>query len=114
MTSASIPYAVSAIVGQPNCRLSSTSNSTPSPSGRPRSPTTASNPAQAHILEQALDAAGIRATVVGDYLDAGIGDIPGVQPEVWVRREDLARALEVLEEGRPAEGEIEKEIAEET
>src|SRR5205823_3847137 len=76
--------------------------------------TTASNPAQAHILEQALAAAGIRATVVGDYLDAGIGDIPGVQPEVWVRREDLARALVVLEEGRPAEGEIKKEIAEES
>ena len=73
--------------------------------------TTTSNPAQAHILEQTLNAEGIRATVVGDYLDAGVGDIPGVQPEVWVRREDLARALEVLKAGQPAGDQIEKEIA---
>jgi hypothetical protein len=34
----------------------------------------AANPAQAHIWESALRREGIRCQVVGDYLDAGIGD----------------------------------------
>ena len=42
---------------------------------------TAQNPMQAHLWEQALRQAGIRCKVVGDYLDAGIGDIPGVRAE---------------------------------
>jgi hypothetical protein len=58
--------------------------------------TTAPNPPMAHILQQSLADAGIRSQVVGDYLDAGLGDIPGLQPEIWVRREDLERAQEVL------------------
>lgn len=57
---------------------------------------TAPNPAQAHILEQALAAEGIQATVVGDYLDAGFGDVPGALPEVWVHRHDLAAAQQIL------------------
>jgi hypothetical protein len=57
----------------------------------------ASNPAEAHLIEQVLEEEGIRSQVVGDYLDAGIGDIPGIQAEVWVERDDLARAREVLQ-----------------
>jgi hypothetical protein len=61
---------------------------------------TAANPLQAHIWEQALKEAGIRCKVVGDFLDAGLGDIPGVSPELWVHRDDLARAGEILRQGR--------------
>ena len=57
---------------------------------------TAPNPAQAHIWEQGLREAGIRCKVVGDYLDASFGDIPGIRAEIWVHRGDLARAEEVL------------------
>jgi Putative prokaryotic signal transducing protein len=60
---------------------------------------TAANPVQAHIWEQALQEAGIRCKVVGDFLDAGLGDIPGVSPELWVHRDDLARAEEILRQG---------------
>jgi|SRR5690242_8172101 hypothetical protein len=61
---------------------------------------TAVNPLQAHIWEQALQEAGIRCKVVGDFLDAGVGDIPGVSAEVWVHRDDLAQAEEVLRQGQ--------------
>ena len=61
---------------------------------------TAANPLQAHIWEQALQEAGIRCKVVGDFLDAGLGDIPGVSPELWVHRDDLARAEEILRQGQ--------------
>jgi hypothetical protein len=60
---------------------------------------TAENPADAHIWEQALLDEGIRCLVVGDYLDSGFGDIPGLKPEVWVRRADVPRAEEVLNMG---------------
>jgi hypothetical protein len=65
--------------------------------------TTAPNPPTAHLWEQSLAAAGIRSQVVGDYLDAGIGDIPGVQPEIWVHRDDLDWARAVLREKHPLE-----------
>ena len=64
---------------------------------------TAPNPAQAHIWEQALRGAGVRCKVVGDYLDAGIGDIPGVRAEIWVHKDDVRRAEEVLREMQEAE-----------
>jgi len=60
---------------------------------------TAANPVQAHIWEQALQEAGIRCKVVGDFLDAGLGDIPGLSAELWVHRDDLARAEEILRQG---------------
>jgi hypothetical protein len=60
---------------------------------------TAANPVQAHIWEQALKEAGIRCKVVGDFLDAGLGDIPGLSAELWVHRDDLARAEEILRQG---------------
>jgi hypothetical protein len=61
---------------------------------------TAPNPAQAHIWQQALRDEGISSRVVGDYLDAGVGDIPGLTAEIWVHRDDLARAEEVLRRGQ--------------
>jgi hypothetical protein len=59
---------------------------------------TAPNPAQAHIWEQALRQAGVRCKVVGDYLDAGIGDIPGLRAEIWVHKDDVTRGEGVLRE----------------
>ena len=67
--------------------------------------TTAQNPLQAHIWQQALEEAGIRCKVVGDFLDAGVGDIPGLCAEVWVHRDDLARAEAVLRQGQEVSGE---------
>lgn len=64
---------------------------------------TAPNPVQAHILEQALLDEGIEAKVVGDYLNAGIGGVPGLTPEVWVHRNDVAAGEEVLRRSREAE-----------
>src|SRR4051794_7603510 len=58
--------------------------------------TTANNPQDAHVIQQALEAEGIRSHTVGDYLDAGLGDVPGIQAEVWVPREDLERAEALL------------------
>jgi hypothetical protein len=57
------------------------------------------NPAEAHIWQQALEEEGIRCKVVGDYLNAAIGDIPGAQAEIWVHRDDLTRAEEILKQG---------------
>ncbi|HEV3257125.1 MAG TPA: DUF2007 domain-containing protein [Gemmataceae bacterium] len=57
---------------------------------------TAPNPPTAHIWQQALAAEGIQSEVVGDYLDAGFGDVPGVSAELWVHRDDVAAAEAVL------------------
>jgi hypothetical protein len=61
---------------------------------------TAVNPFQAHVWQQALEAEGIHCKVTGDFLDAGLGDIPGLSAELWVRRDDLARAEEILRKGQ--------------
>jgi hypothetical protein len=71
--------------------------------------TTTSNPAEAHLLAEALQEEGIRCRVVGEYLDAGVGDIPGIRPEVWVHREDLERAEAVLAEHQHKEPAPEEE-----
>jgi hypothetical protein len=69
---------------------------------------TANNPAEAYLMQQWLESAGIRCQVVGDYLDAGIGDVPGLRPEVWVRQDQLQAAEEILAEaGRPTPNEPE-------
>jgi hypothetical protein len=57
---------------------------------------TADTPVQAHVWREALEAEGVRCQVVGDYLDAGVGDVPGIRAEVWVHREDVDRAKAVL------------------
>jgi hypothetical protein len=60
----------------------------------------ATNPIEAHIWQQALEEEGIRCHVLGDYLDAGIGNIPGIGAEVWVEAADLSRAEAFLREHR--------------
>jgi Putative prokaryotic signal transducing protein len=60
----------------------------------------AANPFQAHLWGQALEEAGIRCQVLGDYLDVGIGDVPGLSAEVWVNNEDFDRAEAILREHR--------------
>lgn len=67
---------------------------------------TAPNPAAAHIWEQALKANGIDCKVVGDYMDAGLGDIPGMRSELWVHRNDVAAAEEIL---RNTQGAVDEE-----
>jgi hypothetical protein len=56
----------------------------------------ANNPQEAYLLKQALDEEGIQCRVVGDYLDAGIGDVSGIQPEIWVHRDDVDRARRIV------------------
>lgn len=58
------------------------------------------NPFEAHIWQQALEQEGIRCQVLGDYLDAGVGDIPGIEAEVWVKAADLERAEAILRKHR--------------
>src|SRR5262249_33863030 len=60
----------------------------------------AANVAEAHILKQALEDEGISCQVMGEYQEAFVGDIPGMYPEVWVHRDDLAGAEEVLRRRR--------------
>jgi hypothetical protein len=68
----------------------------------------AANPIQAHIWQQALADEGIRCQVLGDYLDAGIGNIPGIGAEVWVDAADLARAETILRQHENASDESEQ------
>ena len=58
----------------------------------------ATNPVLAHIWQQALEDQGIQCQVLGDYLDAGIGDISGISAEVWVDSADQVRAETILQE----------------
>jgi hypothetical protein len=58
---------------------------------------TAVHPSRAHLWRAALDEEGIQSTVVGDYLDAAIGDIPGARAELWVHRADSERALAIIQ-----------------
>lgn len=48
------------------------------------------------VWQQALDAEGIECRVVGEDLNAGIGTAIGNSVELWVRREDAARAEAVI------------------
>ena len=58
---------------------------------------TASPPFEAHVWQQALEEENIQCKVVGDYLDAGLGDVPGIRPEIWVHRDDFDRAKAILD-----------------
>jgi hypothetical protein len=40
--------------------------------------------------------------VVGDSLGAGVADSPGLTPEIWLYRDDLTQAEEVLRRGQEA------------
>jgi hypothetical protein len=55
---------------------------------------------EAHVVGLALQAAGIPCRVVGDYLSSGLGDIPPVTAELWVRKRDLDRAEEIVAAAR--------------
>lgn len=76
--------------------------------------TTANNPQDAHVIQQALEEAGIRARTVGDYLDSGLGDVPGIQAEVWVHRDDLERAEALLADHRKLSLNEDEELPPET
>ena len=71
---------------------------------------TARNGVQAHIWRQALEDEGISCKVVGDMLDAGIGDVGSVKAEVWVHANDFekARAFLAAHHGVPAEPETDE------
>jgi hypothetical protein len=56
----------------------------------------ARNPIEANIWRQALEDEGISCTVVGDLLEAGVGDVGSLTPEVWVHANDLERARAFL------------------
>lgn len=62
------------------------------------------NPFEAHIWQQALQEEGIRCQVLGDYLDAGVGDIPGIEAEVWVEAADRERAEAILRQHQDRSG----------
>jgi hypothetical protein len=67
---------------------------------------TAPNVPVANIWEQALKEEGIRCKLVGDYLETGLGNIPGMRAEIWVHKEDAERAQAIISK-------LEKENAEE-
>ena len=61
---------------------------------------TASNPQEAALWRQALEAEGIRCRVVGESLGSFGVVYPGsVQPEIWVFRTDAERVQAILEAG---------------
>ena len=65
---------------------------------------TASNPQEAALWQQALEAEGIRCRVVGETLGSFGVVYPGsVQPEIWVFESDAHRARAVLQSGRKDE-----------
>jgi hypothetical protein len=65
---------------------------------------TASNPQEAVLWQQALEAAGIRCRVVGETLGSFGVVYPGsVQPEIWVFERDIDQAKAILESHRKRE-----------
>jgi hypothetical protein len=55
----------------------------------------------AHLVKTALQKAGIPAEVVGEMLQAAVGDLPwgpSTSPRVWVAKQDEARARAVIAE----------------
>jgi hypothetical protein len=70
---------------------------------------TAVHPAEAHLWRAALEDEGIECKVVGDYLDAALGDVQCARAELWVHRADADRALEIIN-SHPAEVAVEEEV----
>jgi Putative prokaryotic signal transducing protein len=58
-------------------------------------------PDYGRFFQQLLQAEGIESQVVGDNLFPGF-EGPLVSPELWVRRNDVERALAILEANRAA------------
>jgi hypothetical protein len=64
---------------------------------------TARDEMDAHFVKGLLEQAGIEAVVLGESLEAAFGTLPlGKQglPGVWVREEDVERAMPIIEEYR--------------
>jgi hypothetical protein len=59
---------------------------------------TAPNPPVANIWAQALKEEGIRCKIVGDLLGTGLGNIPGLQAEIWVHKVDAEGAQAIIDE----------------
>jgi hypothetical protein len=57
----------------------------------------ASNPTEAFVWQQSLEAEGITSRVDGNFLDAGIGDVGAMRPELLVFAKDVERARAWLE-----------------
>jgi len=56
---------------------------------------------QAHLVKTVLEKAGIDVRVVGEMLQAGLGELPmgpATSPRIWVPRKDEARARAVIAE----------------
>ena len=70
----------------------------------------ARNPIEANVWRQALEEEGISCTVVGDLLEAGIGNVGSISPEVWVHADDAERARAFLAAHQSA---VEKSATEE-
>jgi hypothetical protein len=51
--------------------------------------------------------------VVGDYLEAGLGNVPGMGAELWVHEDDVERAKEVLMQHQDFAEDAEAEAEEE-
>jgi hypothetical protein len=65
---------------------------------------TASNPQEAALWQQALEAERIPCRVVGDTLGSFGVVYPGsIQPEIWVFESDVDRAKAVLQSNRRSE-----------
>lgn len=69
----------------------------------------ASTPSEAHIWQGALENEGIQCHVVGDYLDGGIGNIPGLQAEIWVHEDEAEKARQIIESHQRGEDEDSEE-----
>jgi hypothetical protein len=62
---------------------------------------TASNPQEASLWQQALEAEGVRCRIVGDMLGSFGVVYPGSgRPEIWVFESDVDRARTVLQNSR--------------
>jgi hypothetical protein len=56
----------------------------------------ARNPVEANIWRQALEDEGVSCKVVGDMLEAGIGNVGSVKTEVWVHANQVEQARAFL------------------
>jgi hypothetical protein len=57
---------------------------------------TTGHPAELRLLGQTITDAGIHCRLVGGDLDATLGGMIGAVAELWVHRNDLERAEEVM------------------
>jgi hypothetical protein len=59
---------------------------------------TAADTQEAHLVQMALDAAGIKSRVVGDHLQNAVGDLPAIaiSPRIWVRTSDFNQARQII------------------